>query len=55
MTWSEGNQYTYNHLTGQFATKLGKITVPAAAYTQKPDGTWAITPGTATLTITGTI
>ncbi len=55
VTWSEGNQYTYNPLTGQFATNLGKITVPAAAYTQKPDGTWAITPGTATLTITGTI
>ena len=53
--WVEGVNYTYNAATGEFATVAGEITVPAATYTQNPDGTWAITPGVSTLTITGTV
>ena len=53
--WTEGVNYTYNAATGEFATVAGEITVPAATYTQNPNGTWAITPGVSTLTITGTV
>ena len=53
--WSLGTNYSYDPATGAFATLPGQITVPAATYTQNPDGTWAVTPGTATLTVTGTI
>ena len=53
--WTEGTNYTYNAATGAFASLPGQITVPAAAYTQNADGTFAVTPGTATLVITGTI
>ena len=51
----EGTGYTYNAATGQFDTVPGVITVPAATYTQTPDGQYATTPGIATLTVTGTI
>ena len=51
----ETTGYTYNAVTGQFDTVPGVITVPAATYTQNPDGTYTITPGIATLVITGTI
>ncbi len=54
-TWTEGTNYTYNAQTGAFATTPGQITVPAATYTQNADGTYAVTPGTATLTVTGTV
>lgn len=51
-----GTDYTYNEATGLFATTAGRITVPAAAYTQDPaTGSWIVTPGTGTLTVTGTI
>lgn len=50
-----GTQYTYDETTGQFATVAGQITVPAATVTQNPDGTYTTTPGTATLTVTGTV
>lgn len=50
-----GTDYTYDSLTGVFATTAGKITVPAATYTQSTDGTWVTTPGTATVVITGTV
>ena len=51
-----GTDYTYNETTGLFATTAGRITVPAAAYTQDPaTGNWIVTPGTGTLTVTGTI
>lgn len=50
-----GTDYTYNAATGLFATNPGVITVPAATYTQAPDGTFVITPGTAILTVTGTV
>ena len=54
-TWAEGVNYNYAPATGTFATLPGQIAVPAATYTQNPDGTWAVTPGTVTLTVTGTI
>ena len=50
----EGN-YTYNDATGEFATTAGFITVPAVTYTQNEDGSFTITPGTAKITVTGTI
>ncbi|MCR5843938.1 MAG: DUF11 domain-containing protein [Oscillospiraceae bacterium] len=53
--WARGVQYSYDEATGAFATLPGQITVPAASCTQNPDGTWSIQPGTATLTVTGTI
>lgn len=53
--WTLGTNYSYDPATGAFATLPGQITVPAATYTQNADGTWAVTPGTATLTVTGTI
>lgn len=53
--WTAGTNYTYNETTGAFATLPGQITVPAATYTQNADGTWATTPGTAALVVTGTV
>lgn len=53
--WTEGTNYTYNAATGAFATLPGQITVPAASYSQNADGTFTVTPGTATLAITGTV
>lgn len=53
--WTSGTNYTYNAATGAFATVAGQITVPAATFTQNADGTYAVTPGTATLIVTGTV
>ena len=53
--WTAGTQYTYGETTGVFATLPGQITVPAAQYTQNENGTWATTPGTAEVVITGTV
>ena len=54
--WSEPANYTYNEVTGLFATAPGQITVPAATFTQDAvTGAWAITPGTAIITVTGTV
>jgi len=50
-----GTGYTYNTATGLFETVPGVITVPAATYTQAPDGSISVTEGTAVLTVTGTI
>ena len=47
--------YTYDETTGIFATLPGRITVPAATFAQAEDGTWVTTPGTAVLTVTGTV
>jgi len=48
--------YTYDETTGDFVTAPGSITVPAAVYTQSEEtGVWTATPGTAVLTVTGTI
>ena len=53
--WTEGVDYTYDETTGAFATIPGRITVPAATFTQTPGGAWIVDPGTATLTVTGTV
>ena len=53
--WTVGTNYTYNTATGLFTTVPGAITVPAATTTQNADGTWSITPGTATLIVSGTV
>ena len=52
---ADGTDYTYNATTGEFATSIGTITVPAATYTQNPDGTIVTVPGTVTLVVNGTI
>ena len=55
-TLIEPTQYTYNEATGLFRTVAGVITVPAATYMQDPvTGIWVVNPGTATLTVTGTV
>ena len=54
--WTEGIQYTYNQATGLFSTVPSQITVPAATYAQDPvTGEYTLTPGIATLVVTGTI
>ena len=54
--WTQGVQYSYSQLTGQFSSVPTFITVPAATVTQDPNtGAYSVTPGTATLTVTGTI
>ena len=56
VTLTLGDQYTYNEATGQFNTVPGQITVPAASYTQDiVTGVWSVTPGTAVLTVSGTV
>jgi Na+-driven multidrug efflux pump len=49
------NGVTYDAATGTFATIAGQIAVPAATYTQETDGTYTVTPGTTTVTVTGTV
>ena len=54
--WTLGTEYNYSETTGLFESVPGSILVPAATYTQNPlTGAWSLTPGTSTLTITGTI
>lgn len=53
--WTAGTNYSYNETTGVFTTVAGQLTVPAATFTQNADGSYAVTPGTATLTVTGTV
>lgn len=53
--WTSPTNYTYDTSTGAFATVAGQIVVPAATYAQNTDGTWTVTPGTATLTVSGTV
>lgn len=53
---TEGVDYTYDEASGLFATTTGLITVPAATYTQDPvTGAYTTVPGTAVLTVTGTV
>ena len=52
---TEGVGYTYDETTGEFATTEGTITVPAATYTQQPDGSYETVPGFTTLVVSGTI
>lgn len=52
--WTAPAYYTYAGAV--FATVPGRITVPAATYAQDAEtGEWRVTPGTATLVVTGTI
>lgn len=54
--WVLNTDYSYSTTTGDFSSLDGKITVPAATYTQDAStGAWAVQPGTSTLVITGTI
>ena len=56
VTWSQGVQYTYDETSGAFATVPGQILVPAATYDRDvTTGEYRVTPGTATLVVTGTI
>lgn len=56
ISWTEGVQYNYDETTGLFTTAPGQILVPAATYTQNPvTGEYSVTPGIATLVVTGTI
>ena len=50
-----GTDYTYDEATGSFATVAGVITVPAATFTQGPDGSYVTDPGEAVLVVSGTI
>ena len=48
--------YTYDATSGEFATLDGVIAIPSATYTQDPaTGEWSSVPGSATLTVTGTV
>lgn len=52
----QAGKYTYDEISGAFATVPGAITVPAAVYTQDPTtGVYTAEPGEAVLTVTGTI
>ena len=53
--WTSPADYSYNQTTGLFTSVPGRITVPAATFTQNPDGSFTVTPGEATLVIVGTI
>lgn len=53
---AEGVGYNYNTETGEFATIVGTLPVPAATYTRNPTtGEIVTTPGVTILTVTGTI
>ncbi len=53
---TEGDGYAYDETTGLFTTTEGVITVPAATFTRDPQtGIYAVNPGVALLTVTGTI
>ncbi len=55
-TLVEGTDYTYNQATGEFATIAGRVTVPAATFTQDPtSGDYLINPGVSTLVISGDV
>ena len=54
--WTEGAQYDYDPATGVFTTVAGAIPVPAATFSQyAATGEYVVTPGTAILTVSGTI
>lgn len=54
--WVRNTDYTYDTTSGVFTSVDGRITVPAATYTQDTaTGAWAVQPGTSTLVITGSI
>ena len=48
--------YTYDETTGVLTIQAGTVTVPAATVSQDPaTGEYAVVPGTAVITVTGTI
>lgn len=51
--WVQNTNYTYSN--NVFTSLPNQITVPAATYTRAADGSVLIAPGTAVLTVTGTI
>lgn len=53
--WTAGVNYSYVQATGEFTTLPGQVAVPAASFTQNEDGSWTVTPGSVTLTVTGTL
>jgi len=54
--WTSPEDYSYDENTGVFTTAVGAITVPAATFTQDPvTGLWQTVPGTAVITVTGTL
>lgn len=54
--WAEGAQYTYDETSGTFSSVAGRITVPAATYTQdSASGAWVVSPGVSTLIISGIV
>ena len=56
MAWTQGVEYNYDSSTGLFTTVAGNITLPAATFTQDPvTGEWNVVPGSATLTVAGTV
>lgn len=55
-TLTLGTDYTYDEATSEFSTAEGLITVPAATYDMDPEtGAQTVTPGSATMTVTGTV
>ncbi|MBR2987442.1 MAG: hypothetical protein IKC63_05435 [Clostridia bacterium] len=54
-TLSPGTGYVYNEATGEFTTVSGVVTVPAAEITVGEDGRYQVIPGTAVLTVSGTV
>ena len=53
---TEETDYSYDELTGEFATVAGKIIVPAATFTQDPvSGAWTTKPGQALVVVTGNV
>ncbi len=54
--WTEGVNYTYNEVTGEFNTLDGQISVDGATFVQDPvTGEITSTPGVAVITITGNV
>lgn len=53
--WAAGVNYSYNNVTGLFATVPNQITVPAAAYVRDTTGAWVIQPGVSILTVSGIV
>lgn len=55
-TLEQSGNYSYNAASGEFATVAGRITVPAASFTQDAaTGRYTVTPGITVVTVTGTI
>lgn len=55
-TAEKSTDYTYDELTGEFATVSGAFTVPAAEFTRDPvTGACTVVPGTIAVTVTGTL